>query len=131
MTSHSADLYGALGLRPEATPEQIRHAYRALVRRHHPDTRRTASLRPEDDPHTAAADSLERVLAAYAVLGDPAHRAAYDARLAEEAARTEHRTERGAPARVRVVVRPVYDVPEPLAIRVGPVRWHREGREKA
>ena len=31
------DLYARLGLEPEATPEAIELAWRALLRRHHPD----------------------------------------------------------------------------------------------
>ena len=33
------DLYAILGLNRNATPAQISHAYRTLLRRYHPDTR--------------------------------------------------------------------------------------------
>ena len=128
MTSEPADLYGDLGPRPEATQEQLRHAYRALVRRHHPDTRPTESARPDSEAGSrAAAEELERVLAAYAVLGDPARRAAYDLLLGDRMARG---TTRSTPSPVRVVFHSTPDSPRPPAIRVGPVRWHDDGRSK-
>lgn len=59
--------YETLGVRPEATAAEIRDAYRALARRHHPD-REPADAR-------AMADINE----AYRVLGEPSRRAVYDA----------------------------------------------------
>jgi curved DNA-binding protein CbpA len=61
--------YTILGVRPDATPGQITRAYRALARTLHPDT---AANRE---------DTLTRftaVTTAYAILHDPARRAAYD-----------------------------------------------------
>lgn len=78
-SSHQPDPYAVLGVDPTATAEQITHAYRALLRRHHPDTRAEspadqmrAGPRHDDDAR------LQRVLTAYAVLRDPAQRADYD-----------------------------------------------------
>lgn len=62
------DLYADLGVDADATPEQVRRAYRGLARRLHPD------LNPAPD----ASARFTRVAAAYAVLVDPARRAAYD-----------------------------------------------------
>ena len=43
----SGDLYAVLGVPPSATQEQVRRAYRALMRLHHPDTRsESASSEP-------------------------------------------------------------------------------------
>ncbi len=64
------DLYRTLGLTPSATAEEIKRAYRRLAKELHPD-------RHPDDP--AAHERFKEVSAAYAVLGDPGKRAAYDA----------------------------------------------------
>lgn len=62
----SADPYAVLGVRPGATAAEIKAAYRALVKRHHPD----------------AGGDDERILAlnaAWEVLGDGERRRRYDA----------------------------------------------------
>jgi curved DNA-binding protein CbpA len=63
------DPYMTLGVPPTATQAEITHAYRIRLRAHHPDTREA----PTSDDH------LREVLAAYALLRDPARRARYDA----------------------------------------------------
>jgi curved DNA-binding protein CbpA len=65
-----ADYYAVLGVSPSSEDVVIQAAYRALMRRYHPDT----NCSPE------AARKCIEINAAYAVLGDPAARAAYDAR---------------------------------------------------
>jgi curved DNA-binding protein CbpA len=67
-----------LGVPSTATQAEITRAYRQRVRAHHPDTR--SSQRPP-----TAADGLQQVLDAYAVLRDPARRANYDRRAAARA----------------------------------------------
>jgi DnaJ-class molecular chaperone len=64
-----ADLYGELGLLPDATESEIRVAYRQQVRTSHPDLNR-------DDPE--AASRMTRLNVAAKVLLDPALRRAYD-----------------------------------------------------
>jgi curved DNA-binding protein CbpA len=64
-----ADLYGELGLLPDATPAEIRVSYRARARASHPD------LNP-GDPEAAA--RMARLNVAAKVLLDPALRRAYD-----------------------------------------------------
>src|SRR4051794_30168199 len=54
------DPYQTLGVSRGATPQQIRSAYRALARRHHPDL----SSAPD------AAERFREICAAYAVLCD-------------------------------------------------------------
>jgi DnaJ-class molecular chaperone len=101
------DLYAVLGVPPSATQAEISHAYRALLRRHHPDTR------APDDGSDAA---LQQVLAAYAVLHDPARRADYDRQTrarAPDPRRGGHQPAKGHGG---------YDQPPIVA---GPVRWHR------
>ena len=66
-------LYDDLGCARDASPSALRAAWARLCRRHHPDTGRDAS--PE---------MFARVMAAWARLGSPEARAAYDAELLRE-----------------------------------------------
>jgi curved DNA-binding protein CbpA len=67
--SATADYYAVLGIQREASPDEIRTAYRKAARASHPD------LHPED---ATAPDRFKQVQVAYEILGDPARRAAYD-----------------------------------------------------
>lgn len=65
------DLYALLGVSPEASQDDILHAYRALARKLHPD-------------HNTAPDASEKfavVHKAYTVLRDPIKRRKYDAMM--------------------------------------------------
>jgi curved DNA-binding protein CbpA len=112
-TIERIDPYAVLGLTPIATQAQIRRAYRALLRHNHPDTR------PFGDPAKKAASTatLREVIAAYAILGDPARGAHYD-----------HSTSPQPTTRTRTRVRPPAPFPEngpdQPPIQAGPVRWH-------
>lgn len=64
------DLYGALGVSPAATVGEIRHAWRALALRHHPD------LHPENRATCEA--RLKEINGAASLLLDDALRAEYD-----------------------------------------------------
>lgn len=64
-----ANHYATLGLDRRCTPDQIRSAYRLLAKQHHPD------LNPNSP---AAVARTQQINAAYAVLGDPDSRLAYD-----------------------------------------------------
>ncbi len=70
--------YELLGLAPSATPDEVRAAYRALAQIFHPN--RLSQLKPE--ARAFAQERLKAIHQAYAVLSDPAKRAAYDAELA-------------------------------------------------
>jgi len=59
------DPYDVLGLERDATPEQIRIAFRKLSKKHHPD-------------HGGKAEDFTAVVDAYDLLRDPERRAAYD-----------------------------------------------------
>lgn len=69
----SRDYYTVLGVAPDATPDEIRKAYRQLARQYHPDA--------QELPGTAML--FRELQAAYEVLGDAAKRAAYDRARAE------------------------------------------------
>ena len=98
------DPYKVLGVPRTATTRDIGHAYRALLRAHHPDTRDQTT-----GPTAEAGTELQRILTAYAILRDPARRAQYDRRSkpVESEPRAQHDRPRTA------------DSP----IRAGPVRW--------
>jgi DnaJ domain len=111
MTDRSPDPYAVLGVARGASRDEISHAYRAMLRKHHPDTR-------EDDTAGGADAALRDVVAAYDVLRDPTRRAAYDRRLVESAAQVPYE----APT-VPVAVR-AHPTPIPPIV-AGPVRWER------
>ena len=111
MTINRLDLYAVLGVLPSATQAEISHAYRALLRRLHPDTRAT-----DDEYQSAVSDmTLQQVLTAYTVLRDPARRADYDRETAPRADATHRRS--------RQTLNP-YRADGPPPIVAGPVRWH-------
>src|SRR5207247_7526065 len=62
------DLYDVLGVRRDATEEEIKRAYRKLARELHPDV--------NDDPE--AERRFKEITAAYQTLSDPAKRRQYD-----------------------------------------------------
>lgn len=79
------DYYSVLGIKPGASVDEIKRAYRQLVFRFHPD-------RNPDDPD--AADKFSQVRDAYAVLSDALKRRVYDSvnhpeGVAEEEVREE------------------------------------------
>lgn len=64
--------YSILGVSPDADIEEIRHAYRQLARRYHPDL----------NPRSPTAELRMRTInKAYEVLSEPHKRAQYDAQL--------------------------------------------------
>ncbi len=73
------DHYRTLQVARNAEPEVIERAYRALSLKYHPD-------RAHSDRRSEATRLMQRLNEAYAVLGDPAKRRAYDASLPPEGA---------------------------------------------
>jgi curved DNA-binding protein CbpA len=117
MRAQQQDHYAILGVAPDASPAHITHAYRNLLRRHHPDTRPPASDVPGEDHDLA----LQRILTAYAVLHDSQQRAVYDQHRLRQSVRpiVVSRADDESIQTTRPVRRP----PTP-PIQAGPVRWH-------
>jgi molecular chaperone DnaJ len=78
------NFYVLLGVRREATSDEVRRAYRRLARKYHPD------LNPGD---RVAADHYRRVTEAYETLVDPERRRQYDSAGEEPAPVVESRFE--------------------------------------
>jgi len=64
----ATDLYATLGVAHDATPEEIKRAYRKLARELHPDV----------NPDAQTQERFKEVTAAYEVLSDPDKRQMYD-----------------------------------------------------
>jgi len=80
-------LYEALGIPKTAKPEQIKRAYRMLVKRFHPDLFPSGS-----NAQFAAEVRIREINAAYKVLSHPQKRSAYDAKITKQ-----HRSHYGEP----------------------------------
>lgn len=128
MVREHPDPYLVLGVSPTASQAEITHAYRTRLRAYHPDSRHTP-------PSQTADDDLRQVLAAYALLRDPAHRADYD-RATTHADTPLHRAHVATPVdhspagrfeipiTYRAANSAAADVSSP-PLRAGPVRRHR------
>ena len=129
MVRENPDPYLVLGVSPTATQAEITHAYRDRLRAHHPDTRHPPASKTADD-------DLRQVVAAYALLRDPARRADYDRATAHTATPPPHRphgptpVDRRSAGRIQIPITyrttntAAADVPSP-PLRAGPVRRHR------
>jgi DnaJ-class molecular chaperone len=117
--------YALLHVSPDASRQEIGRAFRALMRRHHPDAGSSGAGRGTGD---SGADEVSAILDAFAVLRDPRARADYDAggrRAAGPAGTSEGGAGHGGrEIPVRIVRRR-----EPL-LRVFPVRWEPEHRRE-
>jgi curved DNA-binding protein CbpA len=72
-------LYETLGIPKTAKPEQIKRAYRILVKRFHPD------LFPSGSATQFEAEvRIRQINAAYEVLSNPQKRSAYDAKMRKQ-----------------------------------------------
>jgi curved DNA-binding protein CbpA len=77
-----SDHYNRLGVKPEASADEIRRAFRREAKRCHPDLHAT---RPPGEREAMQRQFIQ-IAQAYQVLGDPEQRLAYDRRLAAERA---------------------------------------------
>ena len=75
-------LYEVLDLPPDADGQSVKSAYRALARRFHPDL---------NGGDAASAERLAEINEAYATLGNPEARAAYDRDMARRRAAARRR----------------------------------------
>src|SRR5260370_15162681 len=62
------DYYAALGVARDASPDDVKKAYRKLAQKHHPDVSK----------EKGAEEKFKEIAEAYATLKDPEKRAAYD-----------------------------------------------------
>jgi hypothetical protein len=109
------DYYATLDVPPVADRAAIQAAYRALMRRYHPDL----------NDSSEAATAAQMINAAYACLRDPAQRAAYDQQRAPRA-RARGTTTRSSPS---AYPRAVWTGPTPRAQPSRP--WYRPSWDKA
>lgn len=86
-----ATLYETLGVREDASDDEIKRAYRKAAMRAHPDRNK--------GKEAAAHDAFQEIKQAYAILSDPAQRKVYDAVFAEEMSKLRSREEQEARAR--------------------------------
>jgi molecular chaperone DnaJ len=69
MTAGTKDYYEILGIKKDASPDEIKKAFRKLARKHHPD------LNPGD---SAAEKKFKEINGAYEILGNTKKRSEYD-----------------------------------------------------
>ena len=68
------DYYTILGIPSTSTPEQIKDAYRTLVKKYHPDARAVS----KGQPHEPNVEKFRNVAEAYSVLSVRESRVSYD-----------------------------------------------------
>ncbi|HET7139847.1 MAG TPA: J domain-containing protein [Arthrobacter sp.] len=108
--------YEVLRVKPAASQQEISRAYRVLMRSHHPDLDAsvTDGAKAGGDPSRV---ELLQIMQAFAVLRDPARRAAYDR------TRTGNSAQGSGPIVIPVRKVSRRDVPAGSTIRITPVRW--------
>jgi curved DNA-binding protein CbpA len=118
MRNNRPDLYGILHIAPTATAREVTRAYRTLMRGLHPDTR--AAHAPREHPSLAEQqlqEELQDIMAAYAILGNPEKRAAYDREHPRPAANAKPQRPDAASVRIPGQLLPA------ASLLIGPVIW--------
>ena len=115
------DYYDVLRVKPAASRQEISRAYRTLMRTHHPDLDGGPAGGGPADGGALDRGELLQIMQAFAVLRDPARRAAYDRSRTGTSAGTA--TQGAGP--IVIPVRRVNrrNVPAGNTIRITPVRW--------
>jgi hypothetical protein len=90
MTDELQDFFKLLGVARDASPEEIKEAYRGLVRRHHTDINADADE-----------EKLKEINAAHGVLSNPEKRAEYERDLRKREAAGQRRREQEHKRRAR------------------------------
>jgi DnaJ-class molecular chaperone len=114
------DHYAVLRVDASATQQQIARAYGALMRTHHPDVDGGAGGGTEGGETVGRElrnSALLRIMQAFAVLREPAQRAAYDRTLAGRAGAAD------GPQNIPVRRIRTQAGPSGHTIRITPVRW--------
>ncbi|GAA5194152.1 hypothetical protein GCM10023346_20820 [Arthrobacter gyeryongensis] len=123
MRNNGPDLYDILHIAPTATAREVTRAYRTLIRGLHPDTRaaREHPTRPgPTEPDTETQEELQElrdIMAAYAILGNPEKRAAYDRERPRPAANPKPQRPGAASVRIPGQLLPA------ASLLIGPVIW--------
>jgi curved DNA-binding protein CbpA len=78
--------YDILGIAPEASPREVKSAFRRQAKRQHPDLRGGKGSRPSAAGARAADAAMRAILEAYRILTDPEKRRSYDRSLRRRAA---------------------------------------------
>jgi curved DNA-binding protein CbpA len=102
------DLYTILGVSPDASDEDIRHAYRQIARRLHPDV----------NQHPGAGRQFKDISAAHDILGNLSSRAQYDVK------RRGQVTKQYLDIRVTPSAQVVSQMTEPQAVSYTHLRAH-------
>jgi curved DNA-binding protein CbpA len=117
-------LYDTLGVRPDATREEIKQAYRKAAMRWHPD--RNAVHRD------AARAAFQEIKEAYAILSDAAQRKVYDAVFSEQMRgweihrQEEERKQAAREAQARAAAEAAYAAKVEVAMRFADEGYNRD-----
>lgn len=121
--AHESTLYSVLRVPEEATAEEIKQAYRKLVKLWHPD------LHPDD---MSAEKRMAEINEAYTVLSDPSKKLKYDNSLSSKRAQEKARAEEQARKAARAAAAAAAAArPQPVKKPVSNVRPHYSDPDRA
>jgi curved DNA-binding protein CbpA len=120
-TMSEADFYQVLGVQRSASSDEIRSAFRDLVKLYHPDLFSTAEEKEQ------ANEKLRQLNEAYAVLGNPQRRRDYDQGFTQK---PEQRVRPGPARRRRPPVRPRPKSASKSTLRKLAIDWSRISKRR-